>query len=82
MNHPNRDLLLLFNQELMSPRAIQHEVDQLHDLLYSVEAVDNLLPVYEGFDLNKRKIIHKPSLLRPLISESDTKPFVFLNCVN
>jgi len=37
MNKLNRDLLVLFNQELMTPQAIEHEVELLHQLLYNVE---------------------------------------------
>jgi hypothetical protein len=37
MNKSNRDLLVLFKEELMSPQAIEHEVEMLHELLYDVE---------------------------------------------
>ena len=32
MNKSNRDLLVLFNQEIMTPQAIEHEVELLHQL--------------------------------------------------
>ena len=41
MNNPNRDLLVLFNQELMTPQSIEHEVELLHQLLYTIERVEN-----------------------------------------
>lgn len=82
MNNPNRDLLVLFNQEIMTPQAIEHEVEMLHRLLYSIEGLDSLAVAHEIIDLNKYKIIIKPHQLSSLIRNRDLKPFVFLNCKN
>ena len=68
MNNPNRDLLVLFNQELMTPQAIEHEVELLHQLLYSIERIENLIIAHEIIDLNRYKIIYKP------VSASQTYP--------
>lgn len=82
MNNPNRDLLVLFNQELMSPQAIEHEVELLHELLYTVERIENMIIAHEVIDLNKYKVINKPLELRTTIRQRELKPFVFLNCKN
>ncbi len=82
MNNPNRDLLVLFNHEIMTQKAIEHEVEQLHQLLYSIEGVENLIVAHEVIDLNKYKIINKAPQLRRLIRQRELKPFVFLNCKN
>jgi hypothetical protein len=82
MNNPNRDLLVLFNQELMTPQSIEHEVELLHQLLYSIERIENLIIAHEIIDLNKYKIITKSIQLRKLIRYRELKPFVFLNCKN
>lgn len=82
MNYPNRDLLLLFNQELMSPQAIEHEVEQLHELLFSVERIDSLIIAHELFDLNKYRVINKPLSLRSFFRQRKSKAFEFLNCKN
>lgn len=82
MNNPNRDLLVLFNQELMTPQAIEHEVELLHQLLYSIERIENLIIAHEIIDLNKYKLISKQVPLRKLIRQRELKPFVFLNCKN
>ena len=82
MNRINRDLLVLFNQELMSPQAIENEVELLHELLFSVERLDNLVPVHEIIDLNKYKVIKKHIVVRKIIRLQELKPFVFLNCKN
>jgi hypothetical protein len=82
MNKSNRDLLVLFNQELMTPQSIQHEVELLHKLLYSIERIDNLVIAHEIIDLNKYKVTNKSIQLRRLFRERELKPFIFLNCKN
>ena len=82
MNNPIRDLLLLFNQELMTPQAIEHEVEFLHGLLYTVERIDSLVIAHEIIDLNRYRIISKPLQLRSFFRNSALKPFEFLNCRN
>ena len=82
MNNPNRDLLVLFNHELMTQKAIEYEVEQLHQLLYAIEGIDSLIIAHEIIDLNKYKVINKNTQLRKLIRQRELKPFVFLNCKN
>jgi hypothetical protein len=82
MNNINRDLLVMFNQELMSPKAIEHEVELLHELLYHVERMENLVIAHELVDLNKYKIVQKHQAVREVIRLHELKPFVFLNCKN
>ena len=82
MNNPNRDLLVLFNQELMTPQSIEHEVELLHQMLYTIERIENLVIAHEIIDLNKYKVINRPLKLRKLIRQKELKPFVFLNCKN
>ena len=82
MNNANRDLLVLFNQELMTPQSIEHEVELLHQLLYGIERMENLVIAHEVIDLNKYKVSNKPLQLRKLFRQRELKPFVFLNCKN
>lgn len=82
MNNINRDLLVMFNQELMSPKAIEHQVEMLHEILFDVERTDNLAAAHEVIDLNRYKIYIKHSSVKSTIKEQDLKPFVFLNCRN
>ena len=49
----------MFKQELMTPQAIEHEVEMLHELLFSVERLDNVVKAHEIIDLNKYKLISK-----------------------
>ncbi len=82
MNKSNRDLLVLFNQEMMTPQSIEHEVALLHKLLFTIESLENLVTVHEVIDLNKYKVSNKPLLLQKLFRQRALKPFVFLNCKN
>ena len=59
MHNPNRDILVLFKQELMTAQAMERQVSLLHDLLYKVERLDNLVTAHELLDLNKFKVISK-----------------------
>ena len=78
MNRPNRDLLVLFNQELMTPQAMEHEVEMLHELLYSVERSEKVVVAHELIDINRYKIINKPHIIRDAFRQKEDKPFVFL----
>ena len=82
MNRMNRDLLVLFNQELLSPQAIEHEVELLHELLHIVERLENIVTAHEVIDLNKYKIVNQKMVVRNVIRLQELKPFVFLNCKN
>lgn len=82
MNNANRDLLVLFNQELMTPQSIEHEVELLHQLLYTFERMDNIVVAHEAIDLNKYRVIQQPRHLRNLLRQRALSPFVFLNCRN
>ncbi len=82
MNRINRDLLVLFNQEMMSPQAMENEVEQLHEILFTVERLDNLVKFHEIIDVNKYKIINASIEVKKVIRLEELKAFVFLNCKN
>ncbi len=82
MNHTNRDLLVLFNQQLMTPQSIEHEVGLLHEMLFTIETLDNIVPSHEVIDVNKYKILKGKNILTAFFQEREKKPFVFLNCNN
>ncbi len=82
MNKSNRDLLVLFKEELMSPQAIEHEVELLHELLFSVEKMENMVTAHEVINLNSYKIYNKFNIIRDTIRKKDLKPFVFLSNKN
>ena len=82
MNKSNRDLLVLFKEDLMSPQAIEHEVELLHELLYSVEQIDNLVTAHEVINLNNYKIQNQYHIIRDTIRKKELKPFIFLSNKN
>ena len=82
MNNENRDLLVLFKQELKTPQSIEREVSWLHGLLYSVERIENLVTAHELLDLCKYKVIRKEKLIKNYRRSAKEKPFVFLNNKN
>jgi hypothetical protein len=82
MHRSNRDLLVLFKEELMTPQAIEHEVELLHELLYTVEKMENLVIAHEVINLNRYKVQHDPHTIRETLRKKDLKPFIFLNNKN
>jgi hypothetical protein len=82
MNKSNRDLLVLFKEDMMSPQAIEHEVELLHELLYNVERLENLIIAHEVININKYKIQNQVNIVRETIRRKVLKPFVFLNNKN
>jgi hypothetical protein len=82
MINPNRDILVLFKQELMTPQAMERQVSLLHELLYNVERLDNVVTAHELIDLNKYKIIKKHVFIKEYLRNGKEIPFVFLNNKN
>ncbi len=82
MNKSNRDLLVLFKEELMSPQAIEHEVEMLHELLYAFEKMENLVTAHEVINLNRYKIQNQFNIIRNTIRNKHLKPFIFLSNKN
>lgn len=82
MHNPNRDILVLFKQELMTAQAMEHEVSLLHNLLYKVERLDNIVTAHELLDLNKYKVISNRVQVKAFLRNKKEKPFVFLNNKN
>lgn len=82
MNKSNRDLLVLFKQELMTPQAIEHEVSWLHELLFNVERLENFVKAHELIDLNRYKISNTVFDIKKNVRRKKDQPFVFLNNKN
>jgi hypothetical protein len=82
MNKSNRDLLVLFKQELMTPQAIEQEVGWLHELLFNVERIDNFVTAHELIDLNKYRITNSSVEIKKLVRRKKELPFVFMNNKN
>lgn len=81
MDKFNRDLLVLFKEE-SNPKTIEHEVELLHELLFYVEKIDNLVVAYEVINVNKYKIYSDKKIIRGTLNHKNLKPFIFLNNKN
>ena len=77
----NRDLLVMFKEQ-SNPQNIENEVEQLHELLYAVEKIENVVTAHEVIDINKRKIHSSKILICETLKFKKLKPFVFLNNMN
>jgi len=78
MDNFNRDLLVLFKEE-SNQKSIEHEVELLHELLFYVEKIENVIIPYEVININKFKIFSDKNVIREMIGQKELKPFVFLN---
>jgi len=82
MKKPNRDLLVLLNQELMTPASMQHEIDFLNGMLFDAERLDNFVTAHELIDLNRYKIYKSDFEIKKFVRTKGEKPFQFLFPLN
>lgn len=82
MKTPNRDLLVLVKDDHLDKEAIEFELEQLNQLLFVFETVDNFCVAHEVFDLNKYKIIHNAKTIKQVMKQKDLKAFVFISNKN
>ena len=82
MKTPNRDLLVLVKDNHLDKEAIEFELEQLNQLLFVFETVDNFCVAHEVFDLNRYKIIYNSKIIRDVMSQKELKPFVFISNKN
>jgi hypothetical protein len=81
MDNFNRDLLVLFKDE-SNPKSIEHEVELLHELLFYVEKIENVILAYEVINVNKYKIFYDKKTVQEVMKQSKLKPFIFLSNLN
>jgi len=82
MKKSNRDLLVLFKQELMTPQTIEQEMNWLNEFLFEVERVDNFVTAHELIDLNNYKITSSSVEIKKLLRSRKEKAFTFLSNKN
>ena len=78
MKTPDRDLLVLVRDEHMNERLIERELEQLNDMLFQYETMEQFCAVHEIFDLNKYKIFSRPDLVQKIIRQRELKSFQFV----
>ena len=78
MKSANRDLLVLSKKASLNPSELQHEVDQLHQILFIAETLQNFCVATELIDVNRYKIVTKPRKIERVIRQQHLKPFQFI----
>ncbi|MBX2924920.1 MAG: hypothetical protein KF746_22155 [Chitinophagaceae bacterium] len=82
MKTSNRDLLVLLKDESMSNQAIEHEVEQLNEILFYVESAENFCTANELIDMNRYKILQDQKSLVQVMHQEELKPFFFISNKN
>ena len=73
-----RDILVLSRNSYISKEEMERETAVLNHIIYSIENWAAFCVANEVLDLNRRKIIQKPHLLKSYITDKLNKPFVFV----
>ena len=82
MKSSNRDLLVLSKNISTNERELQLEVEKLNQILFHVEAIENLCLANEIIDINNYKILRKPNKIEKVFSNNRLKPFQFIHTKN
>jgi hypothetical protein len=62
----------------MNESFMEQELEQLNDLLFHYETVDNFCVSHEVFDMNKHKIITDSKAIQKIAREATLKAFQFI----
>ena len=82
MKSANRDLLVLSKNISKDEREMQLEVEKLNQILFHVEAIENLCLANEIIDINNYKILRESKKIEKVISNKRLKPFQFIHTKN
>jgi hypothetical protein len=72
-----RSHIYLANNDVLKQQKQLLLLLEIHTMLYQVEQVEQFYQNIEVIDLNKRKIIQKPHLVKRVLKDNPQKPFVF-----
>ena len=72
-----RDILLLLNQNLMNPQALEDHVSILHSILFQAEQWSNITSVTEVMDMNQYRIIRQSHRVKRYFKTKFESPFIF-----
>lgn len=80
MKTPNRDLLVLLKDDECTndDLSIEQELEQLNELLFQTETMENFCVASEVVDLNKFLFIEDPKKLVGIFNQQELKPFQFI----
>ena len=63
--------------EYATEQFMEQEVEQLNNLLFHYETLDNFCTAHEVFDINKSKIIRKRQNIQQIARKQELKSFQF-----
>lgn len=72
-----RDLLLCINHNLISPKALEHQVSSLHQILFEAEQWSNVTRVTEVIDMVHYRIERKSHVIKRYFKAKFESPFIF-----
>ena len=78
MKTPNRDLLVLVKDEFPNQLSMEYELEQLNEILFRTETIENFCIASEVFDLNRYIVIEDRKRLVHIFSQQQLKPFQFI----
>ncbi len=79
----NRDLLVMFKENMMSQQDLDRHVTRLHEILFNTERLDNFVKAHEILDLNRYKIVNNNVEIKKMLRQGrDRKPFIFFSNKN
>ena len=76
MKNYNRELLVLYKEELIDESLLQHEVDNLNQILVHTEKFETFCKAHEL--INRNRITRKASAISKAVQDIPLKPFQFL----
>lgn len=81
MKLSNRDLLVMSKNASATKVEIDREVENLHQLLFKAESMENFCVANEIIDINRYKIISKAGSIQKILKKK-LKAFQFVNNKN
>jgi hypothetical protein len=72
-----RSHIYLANNDVLKKQKHLLLLLEIHTMLFKIEQVEQFYQNIEVLDLNKRKIIQKPHLVKRILKDNPEKPFVF-----
>jgi hypothetical protein len=72
-----RSHIYLANNDVLKRQKQLLLLLEIHSMLFQLEQVELFYQNIEVLDLNRRKIIQKPHLVKRVLKDNPEKPFVF-----
>ena len=71
-------MLVLVKDEHMNEKSMEHELEQLNDLLFRFETIESFCMAHEIFDISRHKTLCKRDNIQRVIREKELRAFFFI----